>query len=63
MSTPQAFKRYAIQYHDSLGWTHEDNVYASNAMEAQNLAIELNEELNRSPHRITAILQVPDSSH
>ena len=63
MSTPQTFKRYAIQYLDSLGWTHEDNVYASNAMEAQNLAIELNEELNRSPHRITAILQVNDSSH
>ncbi len=62
MSTPQAFKRYAIQYQDSLGWTHEDNVYASNAMEAQNLAMELNEDLNRSPHRITAILQVPDSS-
>ena len=38
------------------------NVYASNAMEAQNLAMELNEDLNRSPHRITAILQLPDSS-
>ncbi len=63
MSTPKAFKRYAIQYQDSLGWTHEDNVYASNAMEAQHLAIELNEELNRSPNRITAILQVNDSSH
>ena len=62
MSTPHAFKHYAIQYQDSLGWTHEDNVYASNVMEAQNLAMELNEELHRRPHRITAILQMPDSS-
>ncbi len=36
MSTHQAFKRYAIRYRDSLGDIHEDNVYASNAMEAQN---------------------------
>ena len=57
MSTHQAIKRYAIRYRDSLGETHEDNVYASDAMEAQNLAMEFNEELNRRPHSITAILQ------
>ena len=62
MSIPHPFKHYAIQYQESLGLIHEDNVYASNAMEAQNLAMELNEKLNRRPHRITAILQVPDSS-
>ena len=57
MSTHQTLKRYAIRYRDSSGCTHEDNVYASDAMEAQNLAMEFNEELLRRPHSITAILQ------
>ena len=60
MSTHQAFKRYAIRYRDSLGDIHEDNVYASNAMEAQNLAMEFNNELNRRPQNITSILQTFD---
>ncbi len=60
MSTHQAFKRYAIRYRDSLGDIHEDNVYASNAMEAQNLAMEFNNELNRRPQSITFILQTYD---
>ncbi len=57
MPTSQAFKRYTVKYLDSLGDVHEDNVYASDAMEAQNLAMEFNDELNRRPQSITAILQ------
>ena len=60
MSTHQVFKRYAVRYRNSLGETHEDNVYASDAMEAQNLAMEFNEEVNRRPHSITSILQTSD---
>ncbi|MAK15928.1 MAG: hypothetical protein CL860_04660 [Cyanobium sp. MED195] len=60
MSTHQAFKRYAIRYRDTHGDIHEDNVYASNAMEAQNLAMEFNDELNRRPQSITSILQTFD---
>ena len=47
-----------IRYRNSLGETHEDNVYASNAIEAQNLAMQFNEELDRRPHSITAVLQI-----
>ena len=39
---------------------HEDNVYASDAIEAQNLAMEFNNELKRRPQSITAILQTFD---
>ncbi len=60
MATAQAFKRYVIRYLDSFGDAHEDNVYASDAMEAQNLAMEFNDELNRRPQSITAILQSID---
>ena len=60
MSNHQIFKRYAIRYRDASGDSYEDNVYASNAMEAQNLAMEFNEELYRRPHSITAILQTLD---
>ena len=60
MSTHQVFKRYAVRYRNSLGETHEDNVYASDAIEAQNLAMEFNEELNRRPHSITSVLQTSD---
>ena len=60
MNSHQAFKRYAIRYRDSSGCSYEDNVYASDAMEAQKLAMEFNEELQRRPHSITAILQTPD---
>ena len=60
MSTHLAFKRYAVRFRDSLGVTHEENVYASDAIEAQNLAMEFNEELNRRPHSITAVLQTFD---
>ena len=60
MSTHQIFRCYAIRYRNSLGETHEDNVYASDAMEAQNLAMEFNEELNRRPNSITAVLQTSD---
>ncbi len=60
MSTHQAFKRYAIRYRDSLGDIHEDNVYASDAIEAQSLAMEFNNELKRRPQSITAILQAFD---
>ena len=60
MSTHQVFKRYSIRYLNSLGEAYEDNVYASNAMEAQNLAMEFNEELNRRPHSITSILRSSD---
>ncbi len=57
MSAHQTFKRYAIRYRDASGCSYEDNVYASDAMEAQNLAMEFNEELRRRPHSITAVLQ------
>ena len=60
MSTHQISRRYAVRYRNSLGEILEDNVYASNAMEAQNLAMEFNEELDRRPHSITAVLQTSD---
>ena len=60
MSTHQIFRLYAVRYRNSLGEILEDNVYASNAMEAQNLAMEFNEELDRRPHSITAVLQTSD---
>ena len=60
MSTHQTFKRYAIRYRDASGRSYEDKVYASDAMEAQNLAMEFNEELHRRPHSITAVLQTPN---
>ena len=60
MSTHQIFRSYAVRYRNSLGEILEDNVYASNAMEAQNLAMEFNEELDRRPHSITAVLQTSD---
>ena len=60
MSIQQPYKRYAIRYRDSFGSTHEDNVYASDAMEAQHLAMEFNEELMQRPHSITAVLQTLD---
>ena len=60
MSTHQISRRYAVRYRNSLGEILEDNVYASNAMEAQNLAMEFNDELDRRPHSITAVLQTSD---
>ena len=60
MNSHQTFKRYSIRYRDSSGSSYEDNVYASDAMEAQNIAMEFNEELQRRPHSITAILQTPN---
>ena len=47
---------YVVRYRDSKGAIHQESVYALDAMEAQNLAMELNDELTRRPHRIMAIL-------
>ncbi len=60
MMIHQVSKHYKIRYNDVNGCSREDNVYALDAMEAQCLAMEFNDELMRRPHCITAILLGPD---
>ncbi|MDP7993987.1 MAG: hypothetical protein RAK21_03395 [Synechococcus sp. SP2 MAG] len=47
---------YQVRFKDLQGEIHEAKVYALDAKNAQDLAIESNEELQKRPHLITAIL-------
>ena len=57
MNTQHSVRQYLIRYRDLQGKSHEDRVYAFNAMEAQNIAMEFNSGLNQRPHLISAILK------
>ena len=57
MNTQHFVHQYVIRYRDLEGKSFEDSVYAFNAMEAQNIAMELNSRLNQRPHLISAILK------
>ena len=50
--------QYLIRYKNLKGETKQDFVYASDATEAQSLAVEFNDELQQHPHLINAILKV-----
>ena len=53
--------QYLIRYKNLKGETKQDFVYASDATEAQSLAVEFNDELQQHPHLINAILKVKQS--
>ena len=57
MNTQHSVHQYLIRYRDLDGKSHEDSVYAFNAMEAQHLALEFNSGLSQRPHLISAILK------
>ena len=57
MNIQHSVHQYLIRYRDLEGKSHEDSVYAFNAMEAQNIAMEFNSGLNQRPHLIRAILK------
>ena len=57
MKTQHSVHQYLIRYRDLDGKSYEDSVYAFNAMEAQNLAMEFNSGLGQRPHLISAILK------
>ena len=57
MNTPISRHHYQVRFKDLQGEVHEARVYALDAKNAQDLAIEANEELRRRPHLITAILE------
>ncbi len=57
MNTQHSVHQYLIRYRDLEGKSHEDSVYAFNATEAQNIAMEFNSGLNQRPHLISAILK------
>ena len=48
---------YQVRFKDLQGEIHEATVYALDAKNAQDLAIEAHEELQKRPHLITAILE------
>ena len=57
MKTSTSGHHYQVRFKDLQGEIHEVTVYALNAKNAQDLAIEANEELQKRPHLITAILE------
>ena len=57
MKTSTSGYHYQVRFKDLQGETHESKVYALDAKNAQDLAIEANEELRKRPHLITAILE------
>ena len=57
MKTSASGHHYQVRFKDLQGEIHEAKVYALDAKNAQDLAIEANEELRRRPHVITAILE------
>ena len=57
MNNKQSVHQYLIRYKDLEGKSHEDTVYALNAMDAQRLAMDFNSGLNRKPHLISGILK------
>ncbi|KZR91845.1 hypothetical protein MITS9509_01766 [Synechococcus sp. MIT S9509] len=58
MSPLQMINRYLVRYRDLSGATLEGCVYASDAMEARDLAREFTAELRQRPNLIRAILRV-----
>ena len=57
METSASGHYYQVRFKDLQGEIHEATVYALDAKNAQDLAIEANEELQKRPHLITAILE------
>ena len=57
MKTSAAGHHYQVKFKDLQGEIHEAKVYALDAKNAQDLAVEANEELRKRPHLITAILE------
>ncbi|MDP7994049.1 MAG: hypothetical protein RAK21_03710 [Synechococcus sp. SP2 MAG] len=57
MKTSASGHYYQVRFKDLLGEIHEETVYALDAKNAQDLAVEANEELRKRPHLITAILE------
>ena len=58
MSPIQTTNRYLVRYRDLSGATLEGCVYASDAMEARDLARESTAELRQRPNLISAILRI-----
>ena len=58
MKTSAAGHHYQVKFKDLQGEIHEAKVYALDAKNAQDLAVEANEELRKRPHLITAILEL-----
>ena len=56
--TPASGHYYQGRFKDLQGELHEAKVYALDAKNAQDLASEANEELQKRPHLITAILEL-----
>ena len=56
-TSTQSTSRYVVRYKDLKGILHEDNVYAHDLIKAQDMALELNAELKKRPHLISAILR------
>ena len=56
-TSTQSTSRYVIRYKDLKGILHEGNVYAHDVIKAQDMALELNAELKKRPHLISAILK------
>ena len=58
MSPMQTINRYLVRYRDLSGATLEGCVYASDAMQARDLARDFTSELRQRPNLISAILRV-----
>ena len=58
MSPIQTTNRYLVRYRDLSGATLEGCVYASDAMEARDLAREFTAGLRLRPNLISAILRI-----
>ena len=56
-TSTQSTSKYVVRYKDLEGKSHEDNVYAHDVIKAQDMAMELNAELKKRPHLISAILK------
>ena len=58
MSPLQTINRYLVRYRDLSGATLEGCVYASDAMQARDLARDFTSELRQRPNLTSAILRV-----
>ena len=56
-NSTQSVTKYVVRYKDLEGILHQDNVYAPDVIKAQDMAMELNAELKKRPHLISAILK------
>ena len=57
MKTSASDYHYQVKFKDLQGEIHVAKVYALDAKNAQDLAVEANDELQKRPHLITAILE------